>query len=580
MACGRLATSGSVVQRANSEREMYPDYPRYSAPVYPPPPRPVVRRRPNVALRLAVSLLAMLLTLSVALATLGLVADPQLVVALLPVTATRVTGTIYGEDLAQLNTGQTARRPLAGATIACGGVRASANAQGRYTLSLLRGRAYSCAISAPLYSTVYVALAPRFLSAFQLDIGPAFVTSSSGGGSSSDGSGAASSAQAGVGCVVAASREVCPAMALTGGALSGQVTDSHSYTPIAHAPVFCWDDSLAAQVSPHLPARYSGDTDAQGRYSLRDMPPGAYLCVANQQGAPQRVVVAPAAATTANFVECGARCTGMTYHSGPVMHTFTAYVIFWAPPGASFEPSGSNGRFQSLVRQYLTDVGGTRFYGLLTQYWDQQGPVRNVETLGGTYLDQRAYPHAGTRADPLSDSDVTAEITRVRELKGWKVTPDAAFIVLTGYNVQECAKFSNGQACSFPDNSGNGFCAYHSFMPYYGGNDGPNYLPYLYIANNTNCVYLPTFDSSGVPYGDRNADAVINSLSHEQFETVTDPQTRGWYDGDPSGGEIGDKCETTFGATRWNGSTVTLNHGHSYVLQEEYSDRMGGCAYQ
>ncbi|HET9110480.1 MAG TPA: hypothetical protein VFN78_06630, partial [Ktedonobacterales bacterium] len=70
------------------------------------------------------------------------------------------------------------------------------------------------------------------------------------------------------------------------------------------------------------------------------------------------------------------------------------------------------------------------------------------------------------------------------------------------------------------------------------------------------------------------------SLSHEQFETVTDPETRGWYDGDASGGEIGDKCETNFGSTRWDGSTVTLNHGHAYVLQEEYSNHMGGCAYQ
>ena len=29
-----------------------------------------------------------------------------------------------------------------------------------------------------------------------------------------------------------------------------------------------------------------------------------------------------------------------------------------------------------------------------------------------------------------------------------------------------------------------------------------------------------------------------------------------------------------------DGSTVALNNGHSYVLQEEYSDRAGGCAYR
>jgi hypothetical protein len=206
--------------------------------------------------------------------------------------------------------------------------------------------------------------------------------------------------------------------------------------------------------------------------------------------------------------------------------------------------------------------------------------VHNVATLGGSYLDPQPYPHAGTRADPLSDGDITSEINRVRGLKGWSVTASAAFIVLTGYNVQTCAKFSNGQACSFPSGANNGFCAYHSFTPAYGGAGSPDFMPYLYVANNADCVYLPTFDSGAAPYGDETADAVINSLSHEQFEAVTDPQTRGWYDSDPSGGEIGDKCETTFGATGADGSTVTLNHGHGYALQEEYSDRAGGCAYQ
>ncbi len=547
------------------EYPQYPQYPQYSAPVYPPPPPPVVRRRPNLALRLAVSLLAMLLTLSVALTTLGVVFAPQLVARLLPVTATRVTGTIYGENLAQREAGTDQATPLAGATIVCGATRASADARGHYTLALLRGRDYTCAISAPLHTPLRVAISPRLKSVYRLDLGPELAT------------GATPAATA---CATTAAGEVCPALALVGGALNGQVTDSRSYAPIAHAPVFCWDDTPAAQVSANPPTRYTSDTDAQGHFTLPDTPPGPYLCVANQQGAPQRAMVAPAATTTLNFVECNAHCSGVAYHAGPVMHTFTAYVIFWAPPGVNLEPGGENGRFRSLVGQYLSDVGGTRFFGLLTQYWDQQGPVRNVATLGDVYLDQQPYPHAGTRADPLSDNDITAEISRVRGLKGWKVTPGAAFIVVTGYNVQECAKFSNGQSCSFPNSANEGFCAYHSFTPYYGDADSPNYMPYIYIANNYDCAWLPTFNSSVAPYGDPTADAVINSLSHEQFESITDPESGGWFDDDPSGGEIADKCETTFGATNADGSTVTLNHGHGYVVQEEFSDRAGSCAYQ
>jgi hypothetical protein len=565
------------------ERQTYPDYqqpypqygqyPQYPVPVYTPPPPPSPpRRRPNVALRMAVSLLAIIVTLSAALLAVGVATRPALVTHVLPVTATRVSGVVYGQSLAQLDAGRMGSQPLAGASIDCGQAHTRADAQGRYSLLLLRGRDYTCQVSAPRYTTVSVSVSPHYASAYHLDLGPAIA-------SSSDTSSAAGAAATNPTCAIQTAAESCPALTLVSGALSGQVIDSHTYSPIPNAPVVCWDNSPAAQASDTAPTRYSGDTDAQGRYTLREVPAGNYLCVANLQGAPQPVVAQPATTTVLNFNECGSRCHGVSYHTGPIMHSFTAYVIFWSPPGFSMEP-GNSARFEQLTQQYLDDVGGTRFFGLLTQYWDQQGPVRNSSVVGGVYVDQQPYPHAGTRGDPLSDDDVTAEIDRVKNLEGWKVTDSSAFIVIPAYNVQECAKFSNGEVCSFPNAFGQGFCAYHSYTPYSGDSNSPDFKPYIYIANNYDCTYLPSFNSAPAPYGDQNADAVINSLSHEQFESITDPQTRGWYDNDPSGGEIADKCETTFGSLRADGSTVTLNNGHSYVLQEEYSNRAGGCAYQ
>ena len=563
------------------ERQKYPDYPQpypqhyqpypqYQAPVYAPPAPPPVRRRrrPNVALRVAVSLLMIVATLGAALLAVGVVTRPALVVQVLPATATRVYGVVYGQSLAQLEAGKMGSQPLAGAAIDCGQAQTRADTQGRYSLRLLRGRDYTCQVSAPRYTTVSVSVSPHFASAYHLDLGPAIASTPE-----------TSDAAANPVCAMQTATEACPALTLLSGALSGQVIDSHTYNPIPNAPVVCWDNSPAAQASDNPPTRYSGDTDAQGRYTLRDVPAGNYLCAANLQGAPQPVVAQPATTTVLNFNECGSHCHGVSYHSGPVMHSFTAYVIFWSPPGFSMEP-GNSARFQSLVQQYLDDVGGTRFFGLLTQYWDQAGPVRNVSVVGGVYVDHQPYPHAGTRSDPLTDDDVTAEIDRVKNQEGWKVTDSSAFIVIPAYNTQECAKFSNGEVCSFPNASGQGFCAYHSYTPYAGGDNSPDFKPYIYIANNYDCTYLPSFNSAPAPYGDQNADAVINSLSHEQFESITDPQTRGWYDNDPSGGEIADKCETTFGSLRADGSTVTLNHGHTYVVQEEYSNRAGGCAYQ
>ena len=554
----------------------YPSYPRQPAPTQPyqpyaepfalpptPPQRPPVRRRPNVLARLVVSLLVSLLIGCVALTGLSLALEPQSVAQLIPIAATQVTGTIDGENLAQRVAGYETPTPLAHATITCGAAHATADAQGHFALRLLRGRSYTCDVSAPLYMPTRLKLSPRLASAYQLDLGPAIT-----------------SATASADCVVSAKGETCPALKLLGGSLTGQVTNLHTYAPLARAQVLCWDNSVAAQASADRPASYATNANANGYYTLANTPPGPYLCVANQQGAPRPTALKPGMKTTLNFAECDARCGGVTYHAGPVMHTFRAYIIFWAPAGVSFEPDGSSARFKSLIRQYFTDVGGSSFYGLLTQYWDVQGPVRNNVSLGGVYVDTHAYPHAGTRADPLTDSDIITEISLARERLGWKVTPGAAFIMVTGYNVEECAKFSNGTACSFSNGAGDGFCAYHSFTPNYGGEGAPDFAPYIYAVNNANCAYLPTFDNGAAPYGDQVADAVINLLSHEQFETVTDPETGGWYSGDPSGGEIADKCETSFGPVNADGSTVTLSHGHSYALQREYSNRLGACSYR
>lgn len=538
---------------------MYPEYPQYVGPYYPPPMPPTPRRRPNMALRLGVSVTAMLLTLCVALCGVGVVVNPQLVARLVPLAAVHVTGTIYGQQVAQREAGAQTPLPVAGAIIDCGKERARSDAKGHYSLTLLRARAYSCDVSAAHYAPSAIQFSPRISSAYQLDMGPTVASTSAD-------------------CAVGAIRETCPALALVGSELSGKVTEGGSSAPIAHATVDCWDDSSAGQAGLQPPTRYSTTTDTQGHYTLRDTPPGPYLCVANQQGSPQQVDLAPATTTTADFSVCGSNCGGATFHQGIVLHTFTAYIIFWAPPGRDFEPGGDNSRFESLTQQYFADVGGTSFYGLLTQYWDQSGPVRNVAAVGGTYVDTQSYPHAGTRANPLTDDDVSAEIGRVRKVKGWGDTPGTTYVVVTAYNVQECAKYSNGTTCSFPSNGNTGFCAYHSFvLPDATATES---LPYIYAADNYDCGYLPTFNDNPAPYGDQQADSVINSLSHEQFEVVTDPMTHGWYDGDPSTGEIGDKCETAFGATDWNGATVTLNHGHSYVLQEEYSNLAGGCAYQ
>jgi hypothetical protein len=228
------------------------------------------------------------------------------------------------------------------------------------------------------------------------------------------------------------------------------------------------------------------------------------------------------------------------------------------------------------MAQYVTDVGGSAFYGLLTQYWDFQSSIVNDVTLGGKFADTTAYPHAGTRADPLSSDNIETEIAQDVRANGWTMTGEHMVFIFTGYNVESCATGGGAQECSF-SNNGSHYCAYHSDFP---TSASLNNAIYAYLPVLSDCIQLEELSTTGSPNHDMIADATINSMSHEHFESVSDPYGRGWYDSDPSNGEIGDKCAYRFGALRPDGSNVTLGHGHTYLVQEEWSDHAGGCALQ
>ncbi len=483
--------------------------------------------------------------------------QPQLLARNLTIFSTPVSGTVYGEDASQRETGREAMAPVAGATVTCGDVSAGTDAKGHYSLNLLRGQDFTCSLTAPRYLPLTASIHLQLNGSYTLDFGsPA---SAKGGGA----------------CAPAPSGERCGALALQPGSISGVAVDSSTRQPIDSASVTCWDDSLAARAALKNPASFSAVADAQGQYLVSNMPVGLYLCVAAQSGTPQPVVALPNAVATLDFSVCQSHCRGVSYHGGDVMHTFTGYVIFWTPRGARLDPTGSDTRFRSLVTQYLQDVGGTSFYGLLTQYWDATGPVRNIARLGGAFVDTRPYPHAGTRADPLTDSDIYTEIEHVSESQHWSVAPGVAFALVTAYGIETCATYEGQRSCSFPLNNDAGFCAYHSSTSYSTTNSTASYFPYMLIANVGGCA---NYDQGAVPYGAPVADAVINSLSHEQFETVSDPAGEGWFDNSDNS-EIGDKCELSFGSPARDGSTVRLANGHGYVLQREWSDAHNACAY-
>jgi hypothetical protein len=139
--------------------------------------------------------------------------------------------------------------------------------------------------------------------------------------------------------------------------------------------------------------------------------------------------------------------------------------------------------------------------------------------------------------------------------------------------VQSCAD-SRGADCSF--NSKRQYCGYHSYSSSATGT--PFIYAYMPVVQDCLDELLRVQARYGSPNQDAVADAVLDVVSHEHFEAVTDPQGAGWYDNITDEGEIADKCVDRFDNVASNGGNVTLANGHSYLLQMEWSNKIQNCA--
>lgn len=270
-------------------------------------------------------------------------------------------------------------------------------------------------------------------------------------------------------------------------------------------------------------------------------------------------------------INCGSAVSGsgnLASHGGPVESSSTNYLIFWGPLGETTAtgslcqficplfgagPSFGDPDYATLIETFFQSVGGTSYYGMLGQYG-----AGNSSDLGGTWVDP--VPFAGAT---VADSDVQAEVRKAEAANGWTGGVGHNFVVLLPPGQTEC---DASGACSGTD-----FCGYHDHEADRSGVQ----TPYIVIPFPENPATPGTCTAGQSPNGDPAADDAVNIVSHELFETVTDPLLTAWWDA--AGYEIGDKCAWTFGPTGTTGADVNL-HGNSFIVQREYSNRISGCA--
>jgi hypothetical protein len=130
--------------------------------------------------------------------------------------------------------------------------------------------------------------------------------------------------------------------------------------------------------------------------------------------------------------------------------------------------------------------------------------------------------------------------------------------------------FTGTSECYSPDNPDTfAFCAYHASVDF--SDIGHVLLTVEPYQNVDGCSVVQP--SPNGPVVDSTADV----LSHELFETITDPDGDAWwnhYDLDLFGAEIADECQNfNFGYPN-----VTLN-GKKYEIQPEYSNFRHACVF-
>jgi hypothetical protein len=220
------------------------------------------------------------------------------------------------------------------------------------------------------------------------------------------------------------------------------------------------------------------------------------------------------------------------------------------------------------VGTFLTDLGKSDFIHVVDQY---VGTKANNRYVPGTPLSV-SYPIPADHTLTFPDLDTIVHAAALSQGAGL----GHIYSVFLPQGVDFCISPFN---CYSPDNPPAWiFCAFHTYEQYDDIAD-----PVLVTLQPYNNV-----PSCSVPLGSPNGqliDSTNDPLSHEIFETITDPLISAWWVHSVEwwflGAEIGDLCvkkANVDGVRHSLAGNVTLN-GHLYAAQAEYSNFYHACVY-
>ena len=264
----------------------------------------------------------------------------------------------------------------------------------------------------------------------------------------------------------------------------------------------------------------------------------------------------------------------LQYLGGPVVVSMESHAIYLNPNG-----SCTVARCWGNPTGFLRNLGKSDFIHVVDQYTGST--VNNRYRVAEKSTNINYTPPA----TPLGDNDILAlvhavVVARSDDDHGFATGYGNEYHVFLPPGQDECFNNPDGTlsgVCYSPDNPATFFfCAYH------GSADFKDIGHVLYsvepFQNADGCNVRP-----GTPNGPL-ADATNNSLSHETFETITDPDGDAWiniFTNVLFGAEIGDECsflavDATGNIVGFDPSNVTLND-KNYAVQPEYDNFAHAC---
>jgi hypothetical protein len=251
----------------------------------------------------------------------------------------------------------------------------------------------------------------------------------------------------------------------------------------------------------------------------------------------------------------------VTYQGGAVVESAESHAVYMLPNGHC-EISSCWGNPEGFLR----DLARSDFVHVLDQYAGRTD--NNRYTVG-----RRARVRFTPSGVPLTDNDILAAVHAVASRTG-ETGYGHIYHVFLPSGTDECFD-SSFSVCYSPDNPNTWFfCAYH------GSADFSDVGHVLYSVepyqNVPGCS-----DPPGTPNG-QLVDSTNDVLSHELFETISDPDGDGWWNATPSvtglqGEEIGDECVFIVPPSFGDPSVFTIGR-KVYAVQLEYSNAHHGCA--